>query len=70
MNVCSMSDAPTLRELAVLEAYTAPGATRRSAAQSLGISANTVKEHLRRLYAKLGVHNAAQAWRRLHDEAA
>jgi len=57
---------PTLRELQVLEAITRPGATRYSAADELGISWHTVKNHLRSLYRKLGVSTEAQAWRVVH----
>ena len=58
---------PTIRELQVLEAITRPGATRHSAARALGISEATAKELLARLYRKLRVRTAAQAWRAIHD---
>ena len=61
---------PTLRELQVLEAITRPGATRHSAALALGISEATAKELLARLYRKLRVRTAAQAFRVIHERAA
>jgi DNA-binding NarL/FixJ family response regulator len=50
----------TPRERAVLQAV-AGGASNVAAAERLGISANTVKFHLRNAYAKLGVRNRTEA---------
>ena len=54
----------TERERAVLAAV-AEGATNDDVARRLGISANTVKFHLRNTYAKLGVTNRTEAAARL-----
>jgi DNA-binding NarL/FixJ family response regulator len=53
-------DALTERELDVLE-YLALGLTRVEIADELGLSVNTVRTHLQRLLAKLGVHTRLEA---------
>jgi DNA-binding NarL/FixJ family response regulator len=53
-------DRLTERELGVLE-LVAEGATNPQIAQRLGLSANTVKFHLRHLFLKLGVGNRTEA---------
>lgn len=54
---------PTARELECLDYVTRKGATTESAARALGIEPSTVKEHLTRLYRKLGVTDRAEAVR-------
>src|SRR5919199_1152795 len=54
------ADRLTERELGVLE-LVAEGATNPQIAQRLGLSANTVKFHLRHLFLKLGVGNRTEA---------
>ncbi|MCA9825445.1 MAG: response regulator transcription factor [Dehalococcoidia bacterium] len=58
------------REAEVL-ALLAKGATNAAIALELGISENTVKDHTRRIYAKLGVQNRAEAaaWYAEHKDA-
>jgi two-component system nitrate/nitrite response regulator NarP len=53
-------DQLTKRELQLLGEL-AQGATNAAIATRMGISANTVKFHLKNLYEKLGVQNRAQA---------
>ncbi len=48
------------RECEILE-LVATGATNRQVAQALGISVNTVKAHLRRVFAKLGAESRTEA---------
>ncbi|MEK9724657.1 MAG: response regulator transcription factor [Rhodospirillaceae bacterium] len=50
----------TRRELEVLSAL-ANGRSNKQIAQEQDVSLNTVKFHVKNLYAKLGVHNRAQA---------
>jgi LuxR family transcriptional regulator, maltose regulon positive regulatory protein len=47
--------------LSVLSAH----ATTKAIAKSLGLSPETVKHHLKRIFAKLGVHSRAEALERL-----
>src|SRR5919202_185344 len=54
------ADRLTERELGVLE-LVAEGATNPQIAQRLGLSANTVKFHLRHIFLKLGVGNRTEA---------
>jgi len=54
---------PTARELQCLDYVTRKGATYETAALALGIAPSTVKEHLTRLYRKLGVRDRAEAVR-------
>ena len=57
-------DRLTTRQLEVLAHLSRPGATQRSVADDLGISTQTVKNHLQVVYRVLGVRTAAQAiWR-------
>jgi DNA-binding NarL/FixJ family response regulator len=51
---------PTRRQLEVLRAYIAAGSTA-GAADALGISETTVRQHLSGLYRRIGCVNAAQA---------
>lgn len=62
------SDNPTPSERRILAAYADPAGTGtvKETAYRLGLSENTVKSRLWRLYAKLDVHNAAQAVVALH----
>jgi DNA-binding CsgD family transcriptional regulator len=46
-------------------ALAASGLSNRSIATRLGVSENTIRDHLRRAYVALGVHNRAQLARRL-----
>jgi DNA-binding NarL/FixJ family response regulator len=57
-------DALTQRELDVLE-YLALGLSRAEIADELGVSVNTVRTHLQRSHAKLGVHTRLEAVSRL-----
>ena len=50
----------TEREMQVLRLL-AQGCTYATIALRLGVSVNTVGSHVKKLYAKLGVHTAAQA---------
>ena len=50
----------TNRELEVLSSLAA-GRTNKEIARELGVSANTVKDHVRNLYQKLRVKNRGQA---------
>jgi len=50
----------TLREIEVLECLRL-GESNKEIARSLGISPNTVKTHLKSLYAKIGANNRTQA---------
>jgi LuxR family transcriptional regulator, maltose regulon positive regulatory protein len=52
------------RERDVLSALAAH-ATTKAIAKSLGLSPETVKHHLKGIFAKLGVHSRAQALERL-----
>lgn len=54
---------PTPRELQCLDYVTRKDATIQSAARELGVKPSTVKEHLSRLYRKLGVSDRAEAVR-------
>ncbi|AXQ28495.1 LuxR family transcriptional regulator [Solimonas sp. K1W22B-7] len=58
----SWAEPLTPREAEVMEAL-AGGLSRPRMAKALGISANTVKYHLRNIYAKLGVCSSVQALR-------
>ena len=49
----------TTRERRILRLL-AKGRTLREAGEELGVSANTVRTHMQRLYAKLGVHNRVE----------
>jgi len=57
--------APTPAELEVLHRLAEPGATIATAAKSLGITERAAKARLERLYRRLGVNSALQAWVRL-----
>lgn len=46
---------PTARQLEIVELLSRPGATQASVAAALGISEDTVKNHLQALYIRLGV---------------
>jgi two-component system NarL family response regulator len=63
------SDAPklTLRELEVLR-YVAEGRKNRDISQTLGISENTVKNHVRNILEKLRLHSRVQAVRYAIDQ--
>lgn len=52
----------TERERDVLHALNV-GMSRRELAESFGVSQNTIKTHLKNIYAKLGVHTRAEAYR-------
>ena len=54
------------RELAVLEALAA-GGSNKEIARALGVSPNTVKTHLARLYAKLGAARRTDAVARARE---
>ncbi|HUI59577.1 MAG TPA: LuxR C-terminal-related transcriptional regulator [Steroidobacteraceae bacterium] len=54
------------RERDVLSALSAQ-ATTKAIARRLGLSPETVKHHLKRIFAKLGVHSRTEALRRLAD---
>jgi RNA polymerase sigma factor (sigma-70 family) len=56
----ALLDALTAREREVLD-LAALGMSNREIAERLVISANTVKFHLRTIYATLNVHNRVQA---------
>jgi len=71
VNVARMDDTPlatlTRRELDLLKAL-ADGWTNQQIASRFGISANTVKYHLKNVYDKLGVKNRAMAITVFHTE--
>lgn len=54
------SERPTAREIAVL-GLIARGFTYEETAQTLALSAHTVRTHVRNLYAKLDAHNRSEA---------
>ena len=51
----------TARQQDIIERLTVPGATQQSVADELGISAQTVKNHLALAYSRLGVRSIGQA---------
>lgn len=53
----------TARQVEIIDRLTIPGATQQSVADDLGISIQTVKNHLTLAYARLGVRSVAQAAR-------
>lgn len=53
----------TARQAEIIDRLTMPGATQQVVADELGISVQTVKNHLTLAYAKLGVRSVAQAAR-------
>lgn len=53
----------TPRQLEVLDRLSRPGATQASVAEDLGISVQTVKNHLTIAYRTLGVRSLGQAVR-------
>ena len=55
-----MPEALSPRELEVLQ-YLPAGMTVKELASELVISTNTVRSHIKSIYAKLGVHNRQQA---------
>lgn len=65
-----MSRDLTPRERELILRCSAPGATRESVAEELGISAHTIRHHLLAGYRKLGVQSLAQAVRVVMEKAA
>jgi len=53
----------TDRQAAIIDLLTEPGATQQTVADELGISVQTVKNHLTLAYSRLGVRSLAQAAR-------
>lgn len=55
----------TARQLEIVDLLTRPGATQAAVAEELGISEQTVKNHLQTVYDRLDVTSLAQAVRAL-----
>ena len=58
----------TRRQLEVVELLSRPGATQATVSEALGISEQTVKNHLQTVYDRLDVRSLAQAVRLLRRE--
>jgi LuxR family maltose regulon positive regulatory protein len=65
-SVAPLADPLTARELQVLRLLAA-GGTDRDIAASLVIAVSTARSHIKRIYAKINVHNRAQAVARARD---
>lgn len=59
----------TVRQRAILDLLQEPGATQRTVADQLGISVQTVKNHLQTVYRTLGVRSLAQAVRAMRKRS-
>ena len=59
---------PTPAELAVLHRLAQPGSTIVSVARELGISTSAAEKRLHRLYRRLGVTSALQAYARIRED--
>lgn len=57
----------TPRQLEIIDLLQEPGATQQSVADELGISAQTIKNHLTLAYRTLGVRSIAQAARAIRQ---
>lgn len=60
----------TPRQLEIIDRLSRPGATQATVAEELGISSQTVKNHLTMVYRTLGVRSFGQAVRIVRNRTA